>query len=192
MIPSAPLVRPLVEAVAYTGSELGRRRVQRDSRCRELDGRAAILWSLRDHEETIVAGFVIGLPTGGRSQFLSICDVPLSMGAAGRRHPGRSFTLSTRGLRYFSRRFPSGPRLRPPARSHLFVSRAGGCVGGEDALQHRTHRALAWLIGVLAVDSAGDLVPVLLLAGLALLLLAFLLARETAIRRATSDPNQTP
>jgi Family of unknown function (DUF5670) len=50
---------------------------------------------------------------------------------------------------------------------------------------------VAWLIGVLAVDSAGDLVHVLLLAGLALLLLAFLRAREAAIRRATSDPNQT-
>ena len=51
---------------------------------------------------------------------------------------------------------------------------------------------VAWLIGVLAVDSAGDLVHVLLLAGLALLLLAFVRAREAAIRRANSDPNQTP
>jgi len=42
---------------------------------------------------------------------------------------------------------------------------------------------VAWLIGVLAVHSAGDLVHVLLLAGLALLLLAFLRAREAAIRR---------
>jgi hypothetical protein len=51
---------------------------------------------------------------------------------------------------------------------------------------------VAWLIGVLAVDSAGDFVHVLLLAGLALLLLAFLRAREAAIRRVTSDPSQRP
>ena len=47
---------------------------------------------------------------------------------------------------------------------------------------------VAWLIGVLAVDRAGDFVHVVLLAGL---LLAFLRAREAAIRRAASDPNQT-
>ena len=47
---------------------------------------------------------------------------------------------------------------------------------------------VAWLIGVLAVDRASDFVHVFLLAGL---LLAFLRAREAAIRRAASDPNQT-
>jgi hypothetical protein len=50
---------------------------------------------------------------------------------------------------------------------------------------------VAWLIGVLTVDRAGDLIHVLLLAGLALLLLAFLRAREAAVRRATSDTNHT-
>jgi hypothetical protein len=48
----------------------------------------------------------------------------------------------------------------------------------------------AWLIGVLAAPTAGDLVHVLLLAGLALLLLAFLRAREEAMRRAADHPTQ--
>jgi hypothetical protein len=46
---------------------------------------------------------------------------------------------------------------------------------------------VAWLIGVLGVYRAGKLVHVLLLVGLALLMLAFLRAREEAVRRATSD-----
>jgi hypothetical protein len=46
---------------------------------------------------------------------------------------------------------------------------------------------VAWLIGVLGVYRAGQLVHVLLLVGLALLMLAFLRAREEAVRRATSD-----
>jgi hypothetical protein len=50
---------------------------------------------------------------------------------------------------------------------------------------------VAWLIGVLTVDRASELIHVLLLAGLALLLLAFLRAREAALRRATSDTNHT-
>lgn len=45
----------------------------------------------------------------------------------------------------------------------------------------------AWLIGILAVPGAGDLVHVLLLAGLALLLFAFLRAREEAMRRVTES-----
>ena len=43
-----------------------------------------------------------------------------------------------------------------------------------------------WLIGVVGVYSAGDLVHVLLLVGLMLLLLAFLRARDAAARRAGS------
>lgn len=43
---------------------------------------------------------------------------------------------------------------------------------------------VAWLLGVLGVYSVGDLVHVLLLIGLMLLLLAFLRAREAAVRRA--------
>jgi hypothetical protein len=50
---------------------------------------------------------------------------------------------------------------------------------------------VTWLIGVLTVNRAGELVHVLLLAGLALLLLSFLRAREAAVRRATGDTNDT-
>ena len=42
---------------------------------------------------------------------------------------------------------------------------------------------VTWLVGVLFVSSAGDAVHVLLLVGLALLMLAFLRAREEAMRR---------
>ena len=51
---------------------------------------------------------------------------------------------------------------------------------------------VAWLIGVLGVYSAGQLVHVLLLVGLALLMYAFLRAREAAVRRAISDSNDEP
>jgi hypothetical protein len=51
---------------------------------------------------------------------------------------------------------------------------------------------VAWLIGVLGVYSAGQLVHVLLLVGLALLMFAFLRAREDAMRRAISDSNSKP
>jgi hypothetical protein len=51
---------------------------------------------------------------------------------------------------------------------------------------------VAWLIGVLGVYSAGQLVHVLLLVGLALLMYAFLRAREAAVRRAMSDSNDEP
>jgi hypothetical protein len=50
---------------------------------------------------------------------------------------------------------------------------------------------VACLIGVLIVDRAGELIHVLLLVGLALFLLAFVRAREAALRRATSDTNHT-
>ncbi|HEX2344219.1 MAG TPA: DUF5670 family protein [Vicinamibacterales bacterium] len=48
---------------------------------------------------------------------------------------------------------------------------------------------VAWLIGVIGVYRAGQLVHVLLLVGLALLMLAFLRAREEAVRRAISERN---
>ena len=51
---------------------------------------------------------------------------------------------------------------------------------------------VAWVIGVLIVDRAGDLVHVLLLVGLGLLLLAFLGARDAALRRVASDANHIP
>ena len=43
---------------------------------------------------------------------------------------------------------------------------------------------ITWLVGVLFIPPAGDAVHVLLLANLALLLLAFLRAREEVMRRA--------
>jgi hypothetical protein len=60
------------------------------------------------------------------------------------------------------------------------VGRAGGHMLFKLALV----LLAAWLIGVLAAPNAGSLVHVLLLAGLALLLLAFLRARDEAMRRA--------
>jgi hypothetical protein len=50
----------------------------------------------------------------------------------------------------------------------------------------------AWLLGILGVYTVGDWVHVLLLVGLMLLLLAFLKAREAAVRRASGDPTERP
>ena len=52
----------------------------------------------------------------------------------------------------------------------------------------------AWLLGVLGVYRAGDLVHVLLLVGLMLLLLAFLRARDAGVPRAVgpSDRSDKP
>ena len=49
----------------------------------------------------------------------------------------------------------------------------------------------AWLLGVLGVYRAGDLVHVLLLVGLMLLLLAFLRARDAAVRRAVGPSEKS-
>ncbi|MFN2445876.1 MAG: hypothetical protein ABR606_09905 [Vicinamibacterales bacterium] len=46
-----------------------------------------------------------------------------------------------------------------------------------------------WLLGVLGLYTIGDRVHVLLLAGLGLLLLAFLKARDAVVRRAMSGPS---
>ena len=46
---------------------------------------------------------------------------------------------------------------------------------------------VTWLVGVLFFSSMGDLVHLPLLVGLALLLLAFLRAREAAMRRVTES-----
>jgi hypothetical protein len=51
---------------------------------------------------------------------------------------------------------------------------------------------VAWLIGVLGVYPVGQFVHVLLLVGLALLMIAFLRAREAAARRATSGSSDKP
>jgi uncharacterized protein DUF5670 len=47
---------------------------------------------------------------------------------------------------------------------------------------------IAWILGVLGTYDVGDLVHVLLLVGLMLLLVAFLRAREAALRRAAGEP----
>lgn len=50
----------------------------------------------------------------------------------------------------------------------------------------------AWLIGVAGLYRVGDLVHVLLLVGLMILLLAFLRARDAALRRDTGAPSDKP
>lgn len=49
-----------------------------------------------------------------------------------------------------------------------------------------------WLLGVLGLYPIGDLVHVLLLVGLGLLLIAFLRARDAAVKRAVSEPSEKP
>ena len=50
---------------------------------------------------------------------------------------------------------------------------------------------LAWLLGVVGLYRVGDLAHVLLLVGLWLLLMAFLRARDAAVRRAVGgDPDK--
>ena len=51
---------------------------------------------------------------------------------------------------------------------------------------------VVWLLGVLGLYAIGDLVHVLLLVGFGLLLLAFLRARDAALRRAVSGPSEKP
>ena len=51
---------------------------------------------------------------------------------------------------------------------------------------------IAWLLGVLGVYRVGDLVHVLLLVGLMLLLLAFVRAREAAVRPQSGKPPDKP
>ena len=46
---------------------------------------------------------------------------------------------------------------------------------------------VTWLVGLLFFRSVGDLVHLPLLVGLALLMLAFLRAREAAVRRVTES-----
>jgi hypothetical protein len=50
---------------------------------------------------------------------------------------------------------------------------------------------VAWVIGVLTVDRAGDLVHVLLLVGLGLLCSPFCARANATMRRVASDANHT-
>lgn len=49
----------------------------------------------------------------------------------------------------------------------------------------------AWMLGVLGVYTVGKLVHVLLLVGLLFLLLAFMKARDAALRQTTDGPSDT-
>jgi hypothetical protein len=49
---------------------------------------------------------------------------------------------------------------------------------------------VTWLLGVVFVSSGGDALHVVLLVGLALVFLAFLRAREGAMRRALESPEE--
>jgi hypothetical protein len=49
---------------------------------------------------------------------------------------------------------------------------------------------IAWVLGVVDIYRVGDLVHVLLLVALMLLLLAFVRAREAAIRRVNDEPSE--
>ena len=49
-----------------------------------------------------------------------------------------------------------------------------------------------WLLGVVGLYTIDDLVHVLLLVGFGLLLLAFLRARDAAVKRAVSGPSERP
>ena len=48
-----------------------------------------------------------------------------------------------------------------------------------------------WLLGMAGVYTAGEYVHVLLLVGLMVLLMAFLKARDAAVRRTVGDPRDT-
>ncbi len=50
----------------------------------------------------------------------------------------------------------------------------------------------AWVLGFIGVYNVGDVVHILLLSGLMLLLLAFLRARDAAVRRAAGGPPNRP
>src|SRR4030095_2668150 len=139
-----------------------------------------------------LAGFVIGLPTSGRFARSERMRGSPCVGA-----PDED--VRSGPARRFSWRSSPSPLDSPPGLAYdlqrvaiLFVSRAGGCVGGNMLFKTALALLVAWVIGVLIVDRDGDLVHVLLLVGLGLLLLAFLRACDAAMRRATSDPKHTP
>ena len=50
----------------------------------------------------------------------------------------------------------------------------------------------AWVLGLVGLYDAGDLVHVLLLIGLMLLMLALLKGRDAAVRRAAGGPSKQP
>ena len=74
---------------------------------------------------------------------------------------------------------------------HVRLLERSAASGGEMLFKIAFVLLVAWLLGVLGAYPAGDLVHVLLLVGLMLLLLAFLRARDAAVRRAVGgDPDK--
>lgn len=65
-------------------------------------------------------------------------------------------------------------------------------VGGDMLFKIALALLAIWVLGVIGLYSAGDLVHVLLLVGLMLLLLAFLKARDAAARRAVDRSTDCP
>ena len=72
-----------------------------------------------------------------------------------------------------------------------FVERVAA-VGGDMLFKIALALLAMWLLGVVGLYSAGDLVHVLLLVGLMLLLLGFLKARDAAARRAVDQSADRP
>jgi hypothetical protein len=62
------------------------------------------------------------------------------------------------------------------------------CSGGEMLFKVAFVILFLWLLGMVGVYPTGDLVHGLLLVGLMLLLMAFLKARDAAMRRTVGDP----
>ena len=65
-------------------------------------------------------------------------------------------------------------------------------VGGDMLFKIAFALLAVWVLGLIGLFSAGDLVHVLLLVGLMLLLLAFLKARDAAARRAANQSADRP
>jgi hypothetical protein len=64
------------------------------------------------------------------------------------------------------------------------------CSGGEMLFKVAFVLLILWLLGMAGVYPTGDLVHALLLVGLMLLLMAFLKARDAAMRRTVGDPRE--
>jgi hypothetical protein len=85
-------------------------------------------------------------------------------------------------------------RLQPGIRGDLYQAacniRCGRLrVGGNMLFKIAFILLVVWLLGMVGVYTIGDLVHVLLLGGLMLLLLAFLRARDVAVRHAIGGPS---
>ena len=77
--------------------------------------------------------------------------------------------------------------IRQPARSLQWLR-----FGGDMLFKIALVLLAVWLLGVVGLFTIGDLIHVLLLAGLALLLLAVLKARDAAMRRMVGGPSEKP